>query len=438
MARQADLPPDVVEIISRVLGHGGSLTPSDKRRMQQELSVLVPSDPNYQVVAQLAHGPQLPAATPTPTPAEPSNPPSSGPGTPTLDFLAPLAGVISTPQNTGPAQVYGANSSSGGNPLDLFVKLGLAGQPPDKTQGFDFPPQQTVGAAGNGDPNSPAAVAAAIASGKYAGGSSATPDLGPIADRWKQLVAQGAIPSDQSSDLGAAGDANQSPNDAAIAAASAGSGMGGMHGPGDYLVPSAYKDYSFYNLTPYARQQLLSDQAGPAIEALNLANQQGGGRSAAYFMEPYVQAAMKLSAIGALGGPNTDPNIFGGPASSEAQLKQVEDLINGQSQSGNMVDPTALMAAVLTQAAGTPNDATGFQAGNPSADLQNPDDEIQLTNEAMQAAGQWLAPSAQKGLQNALNAATLNYKDMLSHGTTTMSYPDYLRSLGIVQMFGGS
>lgn len=418
------LTADDVAIISKAV-QGQSLSPVERKRIDFLAGVSVPSDPNYQAITTAYAAAHHTPALPSAT----SAPSSPKPATPVGDLTTGNA----APQPNSPAAVA-AKIAAG----------------------------QYAGKANNGSPPSVAAAQAEIKADQgtsdipgQSGGGLLFGGHQPTLDWVQNLINQPQDASQQgpSFDWGGVGSTfAPSPlgvQDAATSNAARLPDTGQFAwrkytSPGPSFDPNTqllgdYSGYTFANKNQAQRDFLFSDPSGPGLEALALAQQAGGGDNTANMLTPYVQAAMMLAGTGALAG-GSDPTATSGPASSAAQLKAVEDFINQINQPGGGVDPTQFTQTVLQRLANTPTDEFSKLASlglSPAGDTTPIDDQITATNNAMKAAAQLsYAPDSQAQLAKVLDMAQIQYKQMiLADPTITLTYPAYLQTF-IPQMFG--
>lgn len=178
----------------------------------------------------------------------------------------------------------------------------------------------------------------------------------------------------------------------------------------------------------------------PALLADFLSKQEGAGPNAAKFLGPRTQAALAMSGMGMLGrssrgsSPSGLPDLTQSPTSDIDKLLAAQEFMEQFNQPGTQfVDVNAVYQDAFNRASNTNFEGLTDENGNPIG----VEGSISLTNDALLAAAPFMSQETQAWLSSTLQYAALQYMEKLATGEISMSYPAYLRSLGIDQMLSG-
>lgn len=224
----------------------------------------------------------------------------------------------------------------------------------------------------------------------------------------------------------------------------ANSGLGYGMGMDNPDVVSFYRDMTsgtpFSGMGPAGIENLVNN---PRVLAQVLAEQEGAGPNAAAFLGPRAEAALALSGMGLLGRssqglPNAGMpgmNLTSSPTSDVDKLLAAQEFLDQFNHPGSQfVDVNAIYQESFDRAANTNFEGLTGEGGQPLGI----EESISLTNDALMASSPFMSQETQAWLSSALNAAAVEYMAKVSTGEITMSYPNYLRTLGIDKMLSGA
>ncbi len=140
---------------------------------------------------------------------------------------------------------------------------------------------------------------------------------------------------------------------------------------------------------------------------------------------------MAMAAMGMLGGGTGNPGLGGGPDSPQGKLMATEDFMEQFDQPGvQFIDPGDVFDQAFTRA---DNTDWGNQIGE-DGQLMTPFEIIDTTNSALLTAMAFSNPETEQWLESALNNAAQEYMLLIADEGMAMSYPAFLREMGIDQM----
>lgn len=203
-------------------------------------------------------------------------------------------------------------------------------------------------------------------------------------------------------------------------------------------------DAFFYEVanTPFANaspEMIDTLVRNPVVLTHLLAQQQGGGANSEAFLGPRVEAALALAGTGMLGrgtrGRGPLPGLDEAPADDLQKLLAAQEFMDQFNAPGTQfVDTNALYQDAFNRATNTDLRSQTDQQGR-AIGIEG---EIELTNKALLAAAPFMSQEEQAWVSSALQSAAVEYMTKVTMGEISMSYPNYLRSIGIDQMLAGS
>ena len=140
--------------------------------------------------------------------------------------------------------------------------------------------------------------------------------------------------------------------------------------------------------------------------------------------EPIVYSAMMWANMGMFGGGD---DLYSGPSSSDARLASVERFIVDLNEPpAKYVEPSGVYANMYQRVQNT--DVNDMTIGED--DPGYPFNQIAIVNSALITAGPHMTEDGQRSFLGYLMGAENKYMLAVAKGETTMSYPEYLESIG--------
>lgn len=215
-------------------------------------------------------------------------------------------------------------------------------------------------------------------------------------------------------------------------------GLGGVTLPDDWrwnapdleMLPadSAFSDVGIADMGLYAGDpemfaQAMAEERGAAV---------GGGYQRS--IEPLTRDALFYASQGLLGGARNN-QLNGGPSSNTGRLgmaEQMMDLLQGTR--GGQVNPTAMYQKTFDRALATPEAEFDMGQGGEPGDYAS---QINVTNSMLvQSMGSGTTPETAEAVKNALERLARQWLSDVSRGETTLTYPQYLQSMGARDYLG--
>lgn len=178
----------------------------------------------------------------------------------------------------------------------------------------------------------------------------------------------------------------------------------------------------------------------PEVFARMLSDQAGGGVNTESFLGPRAEAAMQLAGMGMLGHategiggmPGTEGrNLTSAPSSDVEKMLAAQAFMDQFNAPGaQFVDVNKLFQEEFNRAANTNFEGLTDPQGRPLGI----EGSIEMTNNALMASAPFMSQETQAWISSTLNYAAVQYMTELATGKTDMSYPAYLKSLGVDQM----
>lgn len=148
---------------------------------------------------------------------------------------------------------------------------------------------------------------------------------------------------------------------------------------------------------------------------------------------PVMEQAMNLARMGVLGtGHGTD--LRGNSPGDAEVLRQANEFMEqmyGQ-DTARFVDTGQMMDEIYQRALNT-----DWENQTSNGEPLTPDDIINTTNASLMAVSPFMSQGGQAWLDSFLQNASRKYKIDYGKGEVTVSYPEYLRTMGIDKMISG-